>query len=53
MNNGGFKMNIAERIKQEQDTKEMTRRAIKILENLGQNVEDLKAEFLQTYGEKV
>lgn len=44
-------MKIAEQIKQNQNTKEMTRKAIKMLENLGENVDDLKTEFFQTYGE--
>lgn len=46
-------MSIAEQIVQKQDTKEMTRRAIKILENLGGKVDDLKAEFFEAYGEEV
>lgn len=46
-------MSIAEQIRQEQDTKEMTRRAIKILESIGENVDDLKMEFLEAYGEEV
>jgi len=48
-----FNMSIAEQIRQEQDTKEMTRRAIKILESIGENVDDLKMEFLEAYGEEV
>lgn len=45
-------MSIAEQIRQKQDTKEMTRRAIKILESLGGNADDLKMEFFETYGEE-
>lgn len=45
-------MSIAEQIRQTQDTKEMTRRAIKILESLGENADDLKMEFLEMYGEE-
>lgn len=46
-------MSVAEQIRQEQDTKEMTRRAIKVLEKLGGKVDDLKAEFLRAYNEEV
>lgn len=46
-------MSIAEVVRQSQDTKEMTRRAIKILIAAGQNVDDLRAEFFFTYGEEV
>lgn len=46
-------MTIAEKVRAAQDTKEMTRRAIKILENLGENVNDLKEEFFSEYGEQV
>ena len=46
-------MSIAEIIRSNQDTKEMTRRAIKILESAGENVEDLKAEFFDLYSEKI
>lgn len=46
-------MSIAETIRLNQDTKEMTRRAIKILESAGENVEDLKAEFFVLYSEKI
>lgn len=46
-------MEVAEQIQQAQDTKEMTRRAIKILESLGGKVDDLKEEFLKAYGEEV
>lgn len=45
-------MSIAEQIRQTQDTKEMTRRAIKILENAGENADDLRMEFLKAYGEE-
>lgn len=46
-------MTIAEKIRESQDVKEMTRRAIQILEKAGQNVEELKAEFLEIYNEEV
>lgn len=46
-------MSIAEQIRNNQDVKEMTRRAIKILIAAGENVDDLKAEFIATYGETV
>ena len=42
-------MTIAEKIRKSQDVKEMTRRAIQILEKAGQNVEDLKTEFFFIY----
>lgn len=47
------KYNIAEKIRESQDVKEMTWRAIQILEKAGQNVEELKAEFLEIYNEEV
>ena len=46
-------MTIAGKIRESQDVKEMTRRAIQILEKSGQNVEELKAEFLEIYNEKL
>ena len=46
-------MNIAEVIRSNQDIKEMTRRAIKILEAAGENVDDMKAEFFNIYLEDV
>lgn len=46
-------MSIAEQIRQNQDQKEMTRMAIKILESAGENADDLRAEFLEAYGEEV
>lgn len=46
-------MSIAEQIRQNQDVKQMTRRAIIILAAAGEDVSDLKAEFLETYGEEV
>lgn len=46
-------MTIAEKIRESQDVKEMTWRAIQILEKAGQNVEELKAEFLEIYNEEV
>lgn len=50
---GEITQGIAEQIRMNQDTKEMTRRAIKILESLGENADDLRAEFQVTYGEEV
>ena len=46
-------MTIAEQIRQMQDKMEMTRRAIKFLESAGENTDDLRAEFLEVYGEEV
>lgn len=46
-------MTIAEQVRQSQNEKEMVRKAIKILENLGENAGDLRIEFLETYGEEV
>ena len=45
-------MTIAEQVRLIQDKKEMTRRAIKILENAGENVDDLRKEFFEVYGEE-
>ena len=45
-------MNIAEQVKRLQDKKEMTRRAIMILENAGENTDDLRMEFFEVYGEE-
>ena len=42
---------IADEIRAKQDTKEMTRRAIKMLKNLGGDYEDLAKEFKDAYGE--
>ena len=50
---GELTMTIAEQVRQSQDEKEMTRKAIRILENLGENADDLRMEFLETYGEEV
>ena len=50
---GEITQGIAEQIRMNQDTKEMTRRAIKILESLGENADDLRAEFQAIYGEEV
>lgn len=44
---------IAEKIRQNQDVKEMTRRAIMILAAAGEDVSDLKSEFMEAYGEEV
>ena len=49
----GMNMSIAEKVRQSQDAKDMTRRAIQILEAAGQNADDLKAEFFAIYGENV
>lgn len=46
-------MTIAEQVRARQDKQEMTRKAIKLLESLGENAEDLKQEFFQQYGEAV
>lgn len=45
-------MDIATTVCEQQDVKEMTRRAISILENCGAYVDDLKEQFLDTYGEE-
>ena len=42
---------IADKIIAKQDTKEMTRRAIKMLKDLGGDYEDLAKEFKDAYGE--
>ena len=42
---------MASKIRENQDTKEMTRRAIKMLKNLGGDWEDLAKEFKDAYGE--
>lgn len=42
---------VASKIKDAQDTKEMTRRAINMLKNLGGDWEDLAKEFKDAYGE--
>lgn len=46
-------MKIADKIREAQDTKEMTRRTIKILESLGQDVEKEKAAFFDLYQERI
>ena len=46
-------MGIAEQIRQNQDVKEMTRRAIMILAAAGEDVSDLRSEFIKVYGEEV
>ena len=46
-------MGIAEQIRQNQDVKEMTRRAIMILAAAGEDISDLRSEFLKVYGEEV
>ena len=47
------KMTIAEQIRNNQDTKEMTRKAIKLLECLGEDVAEFKEKFLKIYGEGI
>lgn len=49
----GMNMSIAEQVRQSQNTKDMTRRAIQVLEAAGENADDLKAEFFALYGESV
>lgn len=46
-------MSIAEEIRNKQNIKEMTKRAIKILVAAGQDVEILKKEFFDIYGEEI
>lgn len=46
-------MSIIEKVRANQDVKEMTRRAIEILKQCGQDTADLEEEFFQTYSEKV
>lgn len=46
-------MTISEQIRNNQDIKEMTRRAIQLLECLGEDVTELKNEFLETYKEGI
>ena len=46
-------MTISEQIRINQDTKEMTRRAIQMLEFLGEDVTELKNEFSETYKEGI
>lgn len=46
-------MTISEQIRNNQDTKEMTRRAIQMLEFLGEDVTELKNEFSAIYGEEL
>lgn len=46
-------MTISEQIRNNQDTKEMTRRAIQLLECLGEDVTEFKEEFLKIYGEEL
>lgn len=46
-------MTIAERVRANQDIKEMTRRSIQILAQRGGYTADLEKEFFQTYHEKV
>ena len=46
-------MTVAEQVRKNQDTKEMTRRAIQMLEFLGEDVTELKNEFSETYKEGI
>ena len=46
-------MNIADKIRKNQNEKEMTRKAIKILESMKEDVDDLKVKFFEIYGENV
>lgn len=46
-------MTVAEQVRKNQNTKEMTRRAIQTLEYFGQDVTELKNEFLAIYGEEL
>lgn len=46
-------MKVAEQIRNAQDQKEMTRRAVKMLEALGEDVTWFKEEFLKMYGEEL
>lgn len=46
-------MKIADTIRERQDIKEMTRRAIKLLIACGENADDLKVEFEKMYCEVV
>ena len=46
-------MTISEQIRNNQDTKEMTRRAILLLEYLGEDVTEFKEAFLKIYGEEL
>lgn len=46
-------MSIAEEIRAKQDGKDMTKRAIKLLEVLGEDVTEFKAEFAKLYGEEI
>ena len=46
-------MTIAEQVRNSQNTKEMTRRAIQLLECLGEDVTEFKEAFLKIYGEEL
>lgn len=46
-------MTIAEQVRKNQDTKEMTRRAIQLLECLGEDVTEFKEVFSRIYGEEL
>lgn len=45
-------MAIAEKVRASQDQKEMERRAIKLLKNLGGETNDLEQDFWAAYGEQ-
>lgn len=44
-------MTIAEQVRKNQDAKEMTRRAIRLLECLGEDVTEFKETFSKIYGD--
>lgn len=46
-------MTIVEQVRKNQNTKEMTRKAIQLLECLGEDVTELKNEFLEIYKEEL
>lgn len=50
---GEVKRSLVASVREQQDNKELTRRAIMLLEKLGENVDDLREEFQATYGEEV
>ena len=50
---GEVKQSLATTIREQQANKELTRHAIMLLKQLGENVDDLREEFQATYGEEV
>ena len=46
-------MTIVEQVRKDQNIKEMTRKAIQLLECLGEDVTELKNEFLEIYKEEL